>query len=223
MSIRVASAIAAASMSLASCALPVSERDISWRYPALSKEQCPDLSGSYYEGIPVPVVDGCPHSWCSNKLYPTGLYALMTGGRSAPTMPGASFEEIRPLPTSSMATSKPTYVSRIRQSSDSIRVELRDIGGLTYVVGTVSMDGLRIGCSDGFLIIRKVRNHASAESGTPGVSYSETRIQKMTDSSLRAETWSAYRVRSSLGGRISGSEKDLTHRVWTFPLMVGTK
>ena len=210
------------SIMISACFRHVSEGAIEWRYPVLSKSHCPDLSGSYHEGIPVQVTDGCIHSWCSDKLYPIGLYLLMTGGVGKPIVPGASFEELHPLPRSSKVTEETGYVSGVRLLDDFIKVELLDKKGRAYFVGTLPIDAVRIGCTDGFLVIRGLMGHASAESGNPGVSYSEIKMHEIADGSVKAETWSGYRTRNSLTGRVAGDERNLTRRVWIFsPAVTG--
>ncbi len=205
--------IVVAATAQTSCSLPVKEGDIDWRFQTLSKQGCPNLSGAYYEGAPAKVVDGCTHSWCSDKLYPVGLYLLMTGGSSTPLVPGTTFDERRVLPERANRT---TYVSEIAQTNDSLRVALRDIGGVTYIVGTIPLDRTSIGCTGGALIFRNVRSHSMTESGKAGVSYSESKIEKLANGSVRAEVWHAFQSRNSLTGKVEKPVRDATHRVWTF-------
>ena len=205
--------IALVTLWLASCTLPVSEGAINWRFPSLASEGCPDISGSYYEGTPVEVVDGCNYSWCTQKLYPTSLYLFLTGGSSAPRVRGTIFET--PKPKRELVPSA-TYISDIEYGRQMLRVTLRDSMGLTYSTGNVPLERRNIGCADGAIIIHDVLNHSATESGTSGISYSESRVMKMADGTIRGETWHGYQSRKGLAGRTDSSARDVTHRIWTF-------
>jgi hypothetical protein len=165
----------------------VTDRDIDWRFPALSKQGCPDLTGRY--------------------LNAGGLFVLMTGGVVAPHE-AATIQTVRPIPEGTVT------FSVIRHEADTLKLVLSDDAGIEYLRGTLG--GSQIGCYGGALIIRNVRNLPKAESAYGLVRYSELKIRKLADGNLRVARWSAERLRSNFTGKAMGPVRDVRENSWMF-------
>jgi hypothetical protein len=216
MRVKMLSAIVTAASLQASCAIPVTDSEIDWRFPPLSMDGCPDLTGSYYEGAPVKVADDCLHSRCSDKLYPIGLYALLTGGTARPIVPGTTFQSLKPLPNQTVENRDRTvYISEIKYDANTLRLALKDISGATYIVGAVPLNHSRVGCRDGSLIIRDLAHVGGAEGSRGYITWYETEI-KVVPNGLIAHRWSETRPRSRLSGQAYGNSQDVSSRAWTF-------
>ena len=202
--------------SLAGYAIPVTDTEIDWRFPVLSKQGCPDLTGRYLVGEPLPVASGCSYSGCGGNQ-PIGLFALITGGGKNVVVPGTTFEWFNEFPKQTVEhRDKSIRVTVIDQTARDVVVTVLSETGVAYVKGSVPLGHANIGCHAGVMIIREVRNLAKAESAYGLVRFSETEIRQAGDGNLHVRRWLAERLRSNLTGKAIGPVRDAREDRWTF-------
>lgn len=190
--------LAAAVALVPGCATPVTDRDIDWRFPALSKQGCPDLTGKYI----------------NNKK----LFILLTGGLlGGGSRQGTRIEDVRPLPVPEPDQQDRTvYFTRIKQTASNLEAVLIDNANTEYIRGVVSLEHARIGCQNGAMIIRRLGNVAKAESAAGSADVGETEFRRLPDGGIEAVDWARRYLRSNLTGKATTKTDEKTTR-WTFP------
>jgi len=183
--------------SLAGCAIPVTDDEITWRYPDLSGDGCPNLTGRYL----------------NNKK----LFTLLTGGLlGVASRRDTSIEDIRPLPSPEPGKSDRTaYFTRIRHTEGALEATLIDEANIEYARGRVYLDHAWVGCYKGAMILRRLRNIAKAESASGLVDLGEIELRKLPDGGLQAVDWSSRYLRSNWTGKATTRVDEKT-TTWTF-------
>lgn len=205
-----------ATLPTTACTLPVSESDIGWRYPMLSKDGCPDLSGAYLSARP----EKCSNSADCEKARETSLLGLMTNGIRPPhPISGTTIDWLQGEPRQMMGQGegekKQITYSVLRQTRTDITIDAFSDAGL-YARATIPLQSERIGCVGGALIIRRLENYAGSEGGSGSVDFSETSFRKLPAGMLEAVKWSAQKGRSRLTGQAQGDVIDQREKQWVF-------
>lgn len=201
---------------MAACTLPVSESDIRWRYPELSKDGCPDLSGTYLSSRPT----RCSNSMECEKAQETSLFGLMTSGIRPPhPIPGTTIDWLQGEPQQMMdqrgGERKQIRYITLRQTSSSITIDAFSEAGI-YARANIPLQSERIGCADGSLVVRRIESYSGSEGGAGSVDISETRFRKLPAGALEAVTWSTQRDRSRISGQAKTAETDHREKHWMF-------
>ena len=106
----------------------------------------------------------------------------------------------------------------IKQSESKLEVTMFDETGRSKANGIIDMKQPFIGCYEGALIMRGLRNKAQAEGNTGEVDYIEDEFRKLPDGSLQVRHWFSSRLRSNLTGKAIGPVQE-TFQTRTYPLV----
>jgi hypothetical protein len=205
--------LAAVASLLPGCAIPVTDEEIDWRFPVLSKQGCPDLTGTYADESE-PLLYKC--RWCNQpRLRTHWLFLSITGGLRRP-LEGVTISTTKMASQQSSDPSRGDRISVIRQTNSFLEIERIDDEGIAHIKGIVHLSHPRMGCHDGALIIRNVANLIGSEGGSGSVQYSETTIRKMPDGRIRVTVLSGDRYRSKLTGKAYGPALDAEEKSWIF-------
>lgn len=191
--------------------LSVTEDEIDWRFPEISKEACPDLSGKYYtfEDGRYPT-GGRLFNWMTRSDFFTPTYGVSMFNYSP--VEGVNVEILHPdIKSISMLTS-------IQQTDLYIEITMFDRAGHAKAQGRIDMKQSQIGCYKGALIMRGLRNKAKAESAVGEIDYTEGEFRKLTDGSLQVQHWFSSRLRSNLTGKATGPLQE-SYQTRIFPLV----
>jgi hypothetical protein len=180
----------ALTLSMTACgfSVPVFKSNFDWRYPTLSKNGCPDISGVY--------------------INHEELFRVLTGG--VRPHKGAVYESLRKLKGDG---SENDLLSRIERQGDKITVTMTNGEGIPYSRGTFALDGEDFGCADGHLVINMMSNHLSPEAGNQSVWYGEIMLRKEANGAL-----TMTRISTTKRRRLWGAFKppEQTVQTWTF-------
>lgn len=204
---------------LSGCAMPVTDDEVDWRTPILSRGGCPDLSGTYTTGMPLDHFENCPLPQCA-KSQPVGLLLLVAGPAAKPSLPNVVIERMRDFPREvGDQTTGNNYLAKVTHDSHAIEIRIQDETGTVFLKGHIPSNHPSIGCYRDALIIRRVAHLGGAEGAKGVVKYSEVELRRRTDGSIVASQWENSRVRSRLTGAPSGIARDVHERAWVFKLI----
>lgn len=174
---------------------PVRMADLEWDPPRLSKEDCPNLSGTYKDR-------GTLH-----QVFTVGLQKSLS--ETSDEEPVARAKVLRNIagPTRTADEFYARYrafeqraILQIRHDPDVLQAVLMDEAGVVYQEITVRLDTPRTGCHSGALILRKKTVYGKGEGSSGSVDFGEDEIRKLPDGSLEVVSRNRYQARSVLTG-----------------------